>query len=416
MNLRDMILLDNQSTVDIFCNRHLVQKVWKSNKSMTVKSNGGSLTTMHNAVVRNYGKVWFNDRAITNILCLKNVREKFPVEYKCYPESAFCVMKEDGSLIDFVMHPDGLHYHNTRQTELVMVNTVAENEEGYTKHQLQEAKVAREVQAVVGSPSTKDLKTMLDSNQIMNCPVTLEHVDRAERIYGPSLANLKGKTVRKKPESVVSDYVAVPKEVVEANKDVAVAADLFFINKNPFLATISERIKLTTGKYIPNRSTEQLLKGLTEVKALYTSRGFNLRTTLMDGEFKVLRTAMMELGITLNTTAANEHSPYIKRQIRVIKERVRAIKHTLPFKVIPLIMLVEMVYFCIFWLNAFPPKSGVSTLHGPRKIVTGQQLDFKKHCMLPFGAYVQTHEEPTPSNTQEARTIGAIAMGPTGNL
>ena len=414
--LRDMILLDNQSTVDIFCNRRLVQKVWKSDESMTVKGNGGSLTTNFKATVRNYGEVWFDERAITNILCLKNVRKKLPVSYSCYPDSTFYVEKEDGTSIDFVMHPDGLHYHHTKRQELAMVNTVAGNEEGYTKRQLKEAKAARELQAIVGSPSTADLKAMLNSNQIANCPVTSEHVDRAETIYGPSIANLKGKTVRKKPESVVSDYVAVPKEIVEANKDVAIAADIFFVNKNAFLATISEKIKLTTAKYIPNRSSELLLKGMKEVKGLYSSRGFNLRTALMDGEFEVLNSALQELGITLNTTAANEHSPFIERQIRVIKERVRATKHTLPFKVIPLIMLVELVYFCIFWLNAFPPKSGVSSTHSPCKIITGQQVEFKKHCKLPFGAYVQTHEEPTPSNTQQARTIGAIALGPTGNL
>ncbi len=167
------------------------------------------------ATVKNYGEVWFDERAITNILCLKNVRTKFKVVYESQPESKFTVYRKNGTTIEFKMHLDGLHYHNTKKRELIMVNTVAENAEGYTKRQVDEAKAARELQSVVGNPSTQDLKNMLNANQIIDCPVTAEHVDRAEKIYGPSIANLKGKTVRKKPETVVSDYVAVPEKILE---------------------------------------------------------------------------------------------------------------------------------------------------------------------------------------------------------
>ena len=45
LDLREMILLDNQSTVDLFCNKNLVQQIWESNNSITVESNGGLLTT-----------------------------------------------------------------------------------------------------------------------------------------------------------------------------------------------------------------------------------------------------------------------------------------------------------------------------------------------------------------------------------
>ena len=49
----------------------------------------------------------------------------------------------------------------------------------------------------------------------------------------------------------------------------------------------------------------------------------------------------------------------------------------------------------------------------PRTIVTGQLLDYHKHCRYEFGEYVQTHEDH--DNSLLSRTVGAIALRPTGN-
>ena len=49
----------------------------------------------------------------------------------------------------------------------------------------------------------------------------------------------------------------------------------------------------------------------------------------------------------------------------------------------------------------------------PRTIITGQLLDYHKHCRYEFGEYVQTHEEH--DNSLISRTVGAIALRPTGN-
>ena len=91
-------------------------------------------------------------------------------------------------------------------------------------------------------------------------------------------------------------------------------------------------------------------------------------------------------------------------------------RHLLPFKSIPLLMLIKMVYTCMKWINTFPPKGGISRTMSLRTIITGTYLDFKADCHLQFGAYVQAHQEPSPSNTQEACTVCAICLGPTGNI
>ena len=118
---------------------------------------------------------------------------------------------------------------------------------------------------------------------IMNCPVTIEDVIRAENINGPSVQALKGKTIRTKPIPVVSNYVAVPHAIFEGNRNVTLNVDVMFVNKIPFLASIIRNIKFTTAENLHNHTTSQLVQCVTNVKALYTKRGFNVTTSLMDG-------------------------------------------------------------------------------------------------------------------------------------
>ena len=79
-------------------------------------------------------------------------------------------------------------------------------------------------------------------------------------------------------------------------------------------------------------------------------------------------------------------------------------------------MIKKMIYNCVLWINAFPPKGGVSASISPRTFITGVKLDYNCHCKLAFGAYAQVHEENLPTNSQQARTLGAICLGPSGNL
>jgi hypothetical protein len=76
-------------------------------------------------------------------------------------------------------------------------------------------------------------------------------------------------------------------------------------------------------------------------------------------------------------------------------------------------MIIKMVFLNIFWLNAFPHQLGASQTLSPRTIVTGLHIDYTKHCWVAFGQYAQTHEKHDDS--MEARTVGAIALCPTGN-
>jgi hypothetical protein len=115
--------------------------------------------------------------------------------------------------------------------------------------------------------------------------------------------------------------------------------------------------------------------------------------------------------------AQGDHVPEIERRIRVIKERCRALRHSLPFNKIPMIITTYMVLHAVRMLNFFPQKTGVSETLSPKTIISGERLDWKRHRALPFGAYCQVHEqdEMGRSDINNERTLGAISIGPSDN-
>ena len=68
------------------------------------------------------------------------------------------------------------------------------------------------------------------------------------------------------------------------------------------------------------------------------------------------------------------------------------------------------------FLNAFPPKIGLSNTYSPGTIMTSKALDWNKICKLHFGAYTQVHKNRNVTNMLEEGTQKAICLGPTDNL
>ena len=178
VGLRNMVLLDNQLTMDIFCNSQFV-KIWDVNEEMRIHGNGGSLLTKKKALLCNYGVVWFNEKALMKILCLKNVLAKgYHVTYDSAAGGEFIIHQPNSFDMCFVMHPNRLHYYDPNQKhELTMVQTVKDMSEGYSDIQIMKAKGAHKFQAKVSHPSTRNLKNIVKTNMIANRPVTVADIE-----------------------------------------------------------------------------------------------------------------------------------------------------------------------------------------------------------------------------------------------
>jgi hypothetical protein len=418
LNLRSVILLDNQSTMSLFCNRKLVSGIRCADEPLTLQSNGGSMKVNQIADIgKDQPPVWFSNKAITNILSLKEVIKRYRVLYDSADE-AFFVYREKFGLPNMIfrMHSSGLHYYDPSREEFSFVVTVEDNMLPYSKRQIEAAEKARGFYASLAFPSMTDYKWILQSNQIEDCPVSAEDAKVAEKVWGPNIAALKGKTTRSKPEPVKTDLVEIPVEIRTVNRIVTVGIDVFFVNKIPFLITLSRNICFTTVTHLSNRKIDTIFNEFKPIYIYYLQRGFQIMTVTADGEFAPLEKMLFDLpgAPRLNLTSANEHEPYIERRIRVVKERVRAVRHSLPFTSIPMQMTAHMVFFVVKLLNHFPAKGGVSSQFSPKTIMSGERIRYKQYC-LPFGTYCQVHEEDSPRNSMAARTQGAISMGPSKN-
>jgi hypothetical protein len=94
----------------------------------------------------------------------------------------------------------------------------------------------------------------------------------------------------------------------------------------------------------------------------------------MDGQFGCLEDNLQGMQVLLNKTVNDEHVGEVERFIRTIKERMRCLITTLPFKHVPNQMVIELAKRVVFWFHAFPAKDGISAMLSPRMIMTGQTI------------------------------------------
>lgn len=164
----------------------------------------------------------------------------FPITYKSDPG--------DGVGATFKVHTKkevayfkpcmkGLHNIYLKHHKTLYVQTMQGNFEGFTKEQVMQAIKARKLQAMMGSPARAIFKGMVHHKLIDNCPADVAHLHNAHIICGLGMAGLKGRTVWRRPEKVVTNIVATLRDFMRLHKFVILTTDIMFVNSAPFLFT-----------------------------------------------------------------------------------------------------------------------------------------------------------------------------------
>jgi hypothetical protein len=97
---------------------------------------------------------------------------------------------------------------------------------------------------------------------IRNFPVKPEDISAANKIFGPNVASLRGNTVRATQDPVLTEYVQIPKEIEDLNKNVTITADVMFVGGLGFMITSSRGFNFMTTEYVAKRSKVNLVNSL----------------------------------------------------------------------------------------------------------------------------------------------------------
>ena len=109
----EWVLLDSQSTIDVFLNRRLLKNIRRIGQYMYIHCTAGVTRTNLVGELPGYGTVWFHPDGIANILSLARVKTKYRITFNSDENNEFVVHKPDRSTRNFKESSRGLYYHDT---------------------------------------------------------------------------------------------------------------------------------------------------------------------------------------------------------------------------------------------------------------------------------------------------------------
>jgi hypothetical protein len=216
----------------------------------------------------------------------------------------------------------------------------------YTKREVTAAERAREFLRYLGHATPKAVIDMIRGG-MLNCPVTETDIQHAEAIFGPSIASLKGKTVKCIPMRATA--VLAPRVTQQEH---ILVLDIVFVESLSFLLGKLVPLGLLLVSFVPNRSAEEIAPRIKGFLNKAASRGFRVFQCRADkeGGIESMRSELANHGVDIQPCASGQHVPEIERANRVLKERVRCHIHGLPYLMCRT-LLVMCVYVCVATIN-----------------------------------------------------------------
>ena len=289
------------------------------------------------------------------------------------------------------------------------VQTIKNNEIGYSKLQLAQARLAVLMRRRLGYPSPvqflKQVGSMADST------ITPHDAARCLQIYGKGVYYLKGKETKR------PIFFTEPEEIPRViDKVQTLYMDIVFIFGLAFLISVSSPMDLTIvnplGKQTGARSSSILLKAINNQINIYRKYGFLIKNIHSDREGSVAKVIEAMDYVRLIPTASGEHVGQVESKNRHLKNTCRAIFHSLPYELSEA-MMIWLVLYSVRCINMQHNRNKFGDL-APIELLTGIKLNMKRDLRIGFGEYCQVAARQS-NNSMEERTCGAISLLPVGH-
>ena len=127
------LILDRNSTVNSIMNKEMVKDICNAcGRFVHVHYNAGTKIIIKEVTLPGFGTIWFDNRCIANILSLSKAKNRYRIMYDSAGGKKFImVMPDKEALVN--ESGNGIYYHDLEDSYLVLVNTVEENREGFSR-------------------------------------------------------------------------------------------------------------------------------------------------------------------------------------------------------------------------------------------------------------------------------------------
>lgn len=345
-----------------------------------------------------------------NLLALRDAENRYSVKYVQSKHFILTLKGNPSERIFFERDNNHMYSIKIKKSEIIEAgvfmdyNIKRSNEGMYTNQEVIRARRAREIVRILGFPADGGLSYDIKNGGMLNNPVTTRDLVIASELFGKDVASMKGKATV--PPAMIESYMEVEKS---STIDQSMYSDIMEIENNKFIISVLKPMGLVLINHIQQRTARVAEETLLNQIQTVQNKGFRIIKVTLDPASEFVSVSRFDLdGVPVTLVGPNAHVHMVERQIRTIKERVRAVIYSLEWK-LPYSLIKFVVYFCVIRLNQIARRSLGPV--SPTERFTGKKLNFSKDVRVGFGDYVQIKTN-SRSNTMESRTRGCIALIP----